>query len=170
MESILSQAPLVAQLYVHGDSTEDKLVAIAVPDEEAVALWLKTSGTSAEGGVEEDLESAILSQMKEVGRQSGLKGYELIYGGIALPVTSQILFLPYSVLFLPYSVLFCPARSLVLSYPVLSCPIISCPVFSYLFLSYSFLPCLLSCPVLFCHDPRSPPVDELGSTIQADLT
>lgn len=130
MESILSQAPLVAQLYVHGDSTEDKLVAIAVPDEEAVALWLKTSRTSAEGGVEEDLESAILSQMKEVGRQSGLKGYELIYGGIALPVTSQILFLP-------YSVLFCPARSLVLSCPV------SCPVLFFL-----ALPLVLSCPVL----------------------
>jgi long-subunit acyl-CoA synthetase (AMP-forming) len=81
VESALSQAPLVAQLFVHGDSSEDKLVAIAVLDEDAVTVWLKAMEFKSQGSSDTDLEAAVLAQMKEVGRQNGLKGYELVYGG-----------------------------------------------------------------------------------------
>ena len=147
MEGILSQAPLVSQLFIHGESTEDKLVAVVVLDEEAVKMWraqsvskvsksvlntvsndskntsLNTSSntysntppqTSSDTSsdtyntssnttmnnyntssntssntsevevvseVVSELEVAILEQMNETGRRSGLKGYELVYAG-----------------------------------------------------------------------------------------
>lgn len=73
MEGILSQSPLVSQLFVHGDSSEDKLVAIVVPDEDAIRTW------SAMSNADKDLHSAVLDQMKDTGRRLGLKGYELVY-------------------------------------------------------------------------------------------
>ena len=51
IEGILSNARLVSQIFVHGDSTQDKLVAAVVPDEEAVMVWLK-SNKEGGGGVE----------------------------------------------------------------------------------------------------------------------
>jgi long-chain acyl-CoA synthetase len=83
VESVLSQAPLVAQLFVHGDSAEDKLVAVVVLDEDAAAVWLRSMESKSQGSSETELETAVLAQMREVGRQNGLKGYELVYGGNA---------------------------------------------------------------------------------------
>ena len=143
MEGILSQAPLVSQLFIHGESTEDKLVAVVVLDEEAVKMWRaqpvskvlntvsndskntslntysntysntppqtssdtssdtyntssnttmnnyntssNTSSNTSEvevvSEVVSELEVAVLEQMNETGRRSGLKGYELVYAG-----------------------------------------------------------------------------------------
>ena len=139
MEGILSQAPLVSQLFIHGESTEDKLVAVVVLDEEAVRMWRaqsvskvsksvlnntkntslntysntysntppqtssdtssdtyntssnttmnnyntssNTSSNTSEVEVVSELEVAVLEQMNETGRRSGLKGYELVYAG-----------------------------------------------------------------------------------------
>ena len=143
MEGILSQAPLVSQLFIHGESTEDKLVAVVVLDEEAVKMWRaqsvskvsksvlntvsndskntslntssntysntppqtssdtssdtyntssnttmnnyntssNTSSNTSEVEVVSELEVAVLEQMNETGRRSGLKGYELVYAG-----------------------------------------------------------------------------------------
>jgi hypothetical protein len=52
-----------------------------VLDEDAVAVWLKAMEFKSQGSSDTDLEAAVLAQMKEVGRQNGLKGYELVYGG-----------------------------------------------------------------------------------------
>ena len=84
METILTQASLVGQLFVHGDSSEDKLVAVVVPDEDVVAVWRRAGESSSQGTSDEDLGSAVLAQMKDIGRQNGLKGYELVYAGDTL--------------------------------------------------------------------------------------
>lgn len=44
LENVHTQSPLVAQSYVHGDSLRSYLVAVVVPDAEAVAVWAKANG------------------------------------------------------------------------------------------------------------------------------
>lgn len=44
IEVVHTQSPLVAQSYVHGDSLQNFLVAVIVPDPEAVAAWAKVNG------------------------------------------------------------------------------------------------------------------------------
>lgn len=39
-----TQSPLVAQSYVHGDSLQNFLVGVIVPDAEAVTAWAKVNG------------------------------------------------------------------------------------------------------------------------------
>ena len=44
LENVHTQSPLVAQSYVHGDSLQSYLVAVIVPDAEAVWTWAKANG------------------------------------------------------------------------------------------------------------------------------
>ena len=89
IEGILTQVPLVSQLFLYGESTESRLVAVVVPDMDAVAVWKKknlssSSSSSSSSSVltdMEDLAPIILEQMKEEGKKQGLKGYELVYAG-----------------------------------------------------------------------------------------
>lgn len=43
LENVHTQSPLVAQSFVHGDSLRSYLVAVIVPDAEAVAAWAKAN-------------------------------------------------------------------------------------------------------------------------------
>ena len=94
IEGILTQVPLVSQLFLYGESTESKLVAVIVPDMDAVAVWRKKNPTSSAPSSSSfpstsfsvlpdttDLVPIILEQMKEEGKRHGLKGYELVYAG-----------------------------------------------------------------------------------------
>jgi long-chain acyl-CoA synthetase len=78
VEGILGQSPLISQIFVYGDSAEDKLVAIVVLDEDAVKSW-RLEGSKGEGGDKDLLKAAVLTQMKDTGRGLGLKGFELVY-------------------------------------------------------------------------------------------
>ena len=72
----------MSQIFLHGDSTEDKLVAIVVPDEDVAKIWRDGLQTSDSTQTDlEQLEQAVLEQMMETGRRLGLKGYELVYAG-----------------------------------------------------------------------------------------
>lgn len=44
LENVHTQSPLVAQSYIHGDSLQSYLVAVIVPDAEAVVAWAKANG------------------------------------------------------------------------------------------------------------------------------
>jgi long-chain acyl-CoA synthetase len=78
VEGILGQSPLISQIFVYGDSAEDKLVAMVVLDEDAVKSW-RLEGSKEEVGDKDSLKAAVLTQMKDTGRGLGLKGFELVY-------------------------------------------------------------------------------------------
>eukprot|EP00607_Mallomonas_marina_P008834 CAMPEP_0182424890 /NCGR_PEP_ID=MMETSP1167-20130531/11157_1 /TAXON_ID=2988 /ORGANISM="Mallomonas Sp, Strain CCMP3275" /LENGTH=639 /DNA_ID=CAMNT_0024605045 /DNA_START=297 /DNA_END=2216 /DNA_ORIENTATION=- len=108
VENILSQAALVSQLLVHGESTENCVVAIVVPDEEEAKRWAnshqwthgQTSQTEAKASdvVAEETKSAeeskelfmakictspefkdaVLQQMTVIGKERNLAGYEIV--------------------------------------------------------------------------------------------
>ena len=73
----------MSQIFLHGDSTEDKLVAVVVLDDDAVKAWRLEPRPSDTTGTDSNvvLEEAVLEQMMETGRRLGLKGYELVYAG-----------------------------------------------------------------------------------------
>ena len=73
----------MSQIFLHGDSTEDKLVAVVVLDDDAVKAWRLEFRPSDSTGRDSNvtLEEAVLEQMMETGRRLGLKGYELVYAG-----------------------------------------------------------------------------------------
>ena len=78
VEGVITQASLVAQIFVHGDSKENQLVGIVVPDEEVATTWFMKAGLKI------DLQSpqfgmAVLDQLQTIGRSAGLKGFELVY-------------------------------------------------------------------------------------------
>jgi long-chain acyl-CoA synthetase len=99
VEGVLGQAPLVSQIFVYGDSKEDKLVAVVVPDEEvAVSRGLKVEGNmdNQGRGIEtdsnQDLKESILAELMSTGKAAGLKGFEQVYAGIfSLPILLALL-------------------------------------------------------------------------------
>lgn len=44
IENIHTQSPLVAQSFVYGDSLKSFIVAVIVPDHEALEAWAKVNG------------------------------------------------------------------------------------------------------------------------------
>merc|ERR1712146_175424 len=82
LESVYLKAPLVAQIFVYGDSFKTTLVAIVVPDEPVVAQWAKDNGLSGDFAQlcqEEKLKEAILAQLKQEATKENLKGFEEIH-------------------------------------------------------------------------------------------
>jgi long-subunit acyl-CoA synthetase (AMP-forming) len=70
---------------VYGDSKEDKLVAVVVPDEEVLAargMKITPKGQEAEVDSDQNLNRIILDELTSVGKAAGLKGFEQVYAGI----------------------------------------------------------------------------------------
>jgi len=82
IENIYLKNTLLAQIYVHGDSLQNCLVAIVVPDPEGfVAFGQKILGSklSFEELVKnERLKSALLHEMDKVGKEAKLRGFEFV--------------------------------------------------------------------------------------------
>ena len=81
VENIYTRAPLVAQTYVYGDSLKACLVGVVVPDEEVLMAWAKKNGVS--GSFTdlcklEDVKTMILSEMTQLGKDSGLYSFEQV--------------------------------------------------------------------------------------------
>ena len=84
VETVLGAAPLVAQIFIHGESTEDFVVGVVVVD---AAAYESAHGTmnlppklhDALGHPESSsrLCAEVLAQVDAVGRKMGLKGFEL---------------------------------------------------------------------------------------------
>ncbi|KAK1892887.1 Long-chain-fatty-acid--CoA ligase 1 [Dissostichus eleginoides] len=81
IENVYMRCVPVLQVFVHGDSLQSYLIGIAVPDPEVFVNWAKERGYV--GSYEElcqnpDLTSAILEDMKVVGKEAGLKSFEQV--------------------------------------------------------------------------------------------
>ena len=84
IENLYSSTPLVAQIYVHGDSLQSYLVAVLVPDPiQLSGIVSKVTGknVSAEDTAalsiackDERVVSHVLGLLTKVAQQNGLKG------------------------------------------------------------------------------------------------
>ncbi|CAL5219689.1 g1576 [Coccomyxa viridis] len=81
IENVYMRSPLVAQVFVYGESLQPNLVAVAVPDPETLLPW------AASRGLPQDMKrlvsdpsvvAAILNSMLEEGRTSKLQGFEQV--------------------------------------------------------------------------------------------
>lgn len=79
VEMVYTCAPFVGQVFLHGDSLQSTCVAIIVPDEAVLPRWAAKEGIS--GSLEElcsneAVKKAVLAQVTEGGKKSGLKSFE----------------------------------------------------------------------------------------------
>ncbi|XP_028573831.2 long-chain-fatty-acid--CoA ligase 6 isoform X3 [Podarcis muralis] len=81
IENIYIRSEPVAQIYVHGDSLQAFLVGIVVPDAEILPAWAKKrgfDGTFAELCKNAELKKAIMEDMVQLGKESGLHSFEQV--------------------------------------------------------------------------------------------
>ncbi|XP_077182997.1 long-chain-fatty-acid--CoA ligase 6 isoform X4 [Paroedura picta] len=81
IENIYIRSEPVAQIYVHGDSLQAFLVGIVVPDAEVMPGWAKKKGfdgTYSELCKNAELKKAIMEDMVQLGKESGLYSFEQV--------------------------------------------------------------------------------------------
>ncbi|XP_061473055.1 long-chain-fatty-acid--CoA ligase 6 isoform X1 [Rhineura floridana] len=81
IENIYIRSEPVAQIYVHGDSLQAFLVGIVVPDAEIMPAWAKKKGfdgTFTELCKNVELKKAIMEDMVQLGKESGLHSFEQV--------------------------------------------------------------------------------------------
>mmetsp|Transcript_11241 Transcript_11241/g.16514 ORF Transcript_11241/g.16514 Transcript_11241/m.16514 type:complete len:682 (-) Transcript_11241:142-2187(-) len=84
IENIISQSALIGQSFVYGDSFQNCLVAIIVPDEEPSIHWAKSQGGSldklsfTELCKTTALKESIMSDIKSLSSKRGLHGFETV--------------------------------------------------------------------------------------------
>lgn len=98
LENIYVKSPFVAQLYVHGDSLQNELVAIVVPDAEFCVKWAIGKGLlpadtpvpdpTSPGKLpsasivalskKRELNAAIVADMKKFGIAEKVRGFEMV--------------------------------------------------------------------------------------------
>uniref|UniRef100_A0AAX7SVB6 Long-chain-fatty-acid--CoA ligase n=1 Tax=Astatotilapia calliptera TaxID=8154 RepID=A0AAX7SVB6_ASTCA len=81
IETIYVRSDPVAQVFVHGDSLQACLVGIVVPDPDFLPIWAKKKGF--EGSYSElcdnkDVKKAILEDILNLGKETGLKSFEQV--------------------------------------------------------------------------------------------
>ena len=84
IENILIQSPLIGQVFVYGDSLQNSLVAIVVPDEEPVRAWAKgndnrLSDMPFDALCKSDtLKATILAEIKKLSKEGNLNSLEVV--------------------------------------------------------------------------------------------
>ncbi|KAH0629767.1 hypothetical protein JD844_012117, partial [Phrynosoma platyrhinos] len=81
IENIYIRSEPVSQIYVHGDSLQAFLVGIVVPDTEVMPGWAKKKGfdgTFADLCKNVELKKAIMEDMVQLGKESGLHSFEQV--------------------------------------------------------------------------------------------
>lgn len=82
IENIYIRSPLVAQMFVHGDSFKACLVGIAVPDPDVLPGWaqknLGLTGSMADLCANKAVKQAIFDSIQAVGLKNGLKSFEQV--------------------------------------------------------------------------------------------
>ena len=82
IEQIYQHAPSIAQIFVHGDSLQNELVAVVIPDIETVGPWAKANNipgsTLAEWIKDKRLHAFISDEMEKEGKKAKLRGFESV--------------------------------------------------------------------------------------------
>jgi len=81
IENIYARSKWVAQSFVYGDSLQSVLVGIVVPDPEVLKGWASTKGLDFDTATlcaNEDLKKEILADLKSIGKDAKLNGFEMI--------------------------------------------------------------------------------------------
>jgi len=81
IENVYVRCPLVAQSFVYGDSLRPQLVAVVIPDPEALQPWAASRRLTQDVNDlcnDDQVKSAIMKSMLEEGRAAGLKGFEQV--------------------------------------------------------------------------------------------
>ncbi|XP_059168578.1 long-chain-fatty-acid--CoA ligase 1-like isoform X2 [Physella acuta] len=81
IENVLVQSPYIAQIYVHGDSLQAFLVGIVIPDPEtfpALCSKLGFNGSIKELIQIKEVKQAILKDLTDLGKKSGLSSLEIV--------------------------------------------------------------------------------------------
>ncbi|ELU37014.1 long-chain-fatty-acid-CoA ligase [Rhizoctonia solani AG-1 IA] len=82
VENAYSTCPVVAQIYVHGDSMQDHLIAVVVPDPAQLETIVSKAGLKGKPLEEvinhKSVVSAIQQALNREGKKQGLNGFEMI--------------------------------------------------------------------------------------------
>ncbi|XP_038661592.1 long-chain-fatty-acid--CoA ligase 1a isoform X1 [Scyliorhinus canicula] len=81
IENIYVRSEPVAQVFVHGDSLQAFLVGIVIPDPEVLPAWAQRRnivGSFEELCKNKVLKDAILANLTQIGKESGLKSFEQV--------------------------------------------------------------------------------------------
>ena len=84
IENILSDSSYIEQIFVHGDSLQNYLIAIIVPNKAQIVEFLKKKGIDCDIKncqnyyEKEDLKNDILKDLENIGRKADFKGFEII--------------------------------------------------------------------------------------------
>lgn len=83
IENVYAKNTLLAQLYLHGDSLQNSLVAIVVPDPDALSAMAAKVPAVAHKKLSfqelckhPEIKKALLEEMNKTGRKGGLRGFE----------------------------------------------------------------------------------------------
>ena len=73
LENVFAKSPLIAQIFIYGDSLQPVLVAIIVPDQEAVNKWAADNGEEV-GDYEEFINTekfhkVLMADMQKLGKE-----------------------------------------------------------------------------------------------------
>uniref|UniRef100_K3XB95 Long-chain-fatty-acid--CoA ligase n=1 Tax=Globisporangium ultimum (strain ATCC 200006 / CBS 805.95 / DAOM BR144) TaxID=431595 RepID=K3XB95_GLOUD len=78
IEGVYLKSQYVAQIYVHGDSLQNYLVGVVVPDQEIIATWAATQGKSVDKIEPSELQKLIFDDMEVVGKAAKLFRFERV--------------------------------------------------------------------------------------------
>ncbi|KAG9104856.1 hypothetical protein FRC06_008086 [Ceratobasidium sp. 370] len=82
VENAYSTCPVVAQLYVHGDSLQDHLIAVVVPDPVQLEQIIAQAGLKGKPHAEVINHKSVVAAIKKLldkeGKKQGLNGFEMI--------------------------------------------------------------------------------------------
>ncbi|KAF1319452.1 Long-chain-fatty-acid-coa ligase, partial [Globisporangium splendens] len=78
IEDVYLKSQYVAQIYVHGDSLQNYLVGVVVPDQEIIAKWAASQGKGVDEIDQDELKKLILDDMEQVGKAAKLFRFERV--------------------------------------------------------------------------------------------
>lgn len=88
IEQIYVRSPLIAQIFVDGNSLKSSTIGIAVPDPDTFVAWAAKHGHTGDISALCKLDAvkdAVMADINDVGRNAGLKSFELVRGLVLWP-------------------------------------------------------------------------------------
>ncbi|KAG8921090.1 hypothetical protein FRC01_000420 [Tulasnella sp. 417] len=87
VENVYTACPVVSQIYVHGDSLQDHLIAVVVPDPATLSEAARSFGLNIEPSdaqavqkaiIDPRVRDAVLAMMTKTAKKAGLNGFETV--------------------------------------------------------------------------------------------